>query len=113
VQDIPLERTDVCRAAGILVENAIDELLTGGYERKLLEFGIILSTGNVAMICTNTCKNPPPIEEIFKENFSTKGTGRGLGLFNLKQICKKNGNAWVSAHSDDGMFTVTVTMAVE
>jgi len=115
VEDIPLERTDLCRIAGIMVDNAVEELLYSGknYERKLIEFGIILSDSDVLIVCTNNCKDTPPIEEIFKENYSTKGSGRGLGLYNLKQICKKAGNAWVSAHTQDrDTFTVAITVAL-
>jgi two-component system sensor histidine kinase AgrC len=114
VEDIPLERTDLCRIVGIMLENAIEELLTGGYERKLLEFGILLNSGNIVLMCRNTCKTPPPIQKIFTENFSTKGKHRGFGLYNLKQICKKSGNAWASAHANKkDMFTITITVMEE
>jgi len=112
VENIPLERTDLCRIVGIMLENAVEEIVGNEeHERKLLEFGIILNEGNIAIICANTCKNPPLVEEIFNEDYSTKGENRGLGLYNLKQICKKSGNAWVSAHTEDeGVFTLTVTI---
>jgi len=112
VEDIPLERTDLCRIAGIMVENAVEEMQFHDYERKLLQFGIVLNGDDTVIICANTCWNPPPIEAIFKKDFSTKGEGRGLGLYIIKQICAKNGNAWVAAHTeDDGMFTITITIA--
>ncbi|MCL1843450.1 MAG: GHKL domain-containing protein [Defluviitaleaceae bacterium] len=112
IEDIPLERTDLCRIAGILIENATEELLgSTECERKLLEFGIMYNEGNILIVCANSCKTPPPIEKIFSENYSTKGESRGLGLYNVKRICEKSGNAWVSAHTEDeDKFTVTVTI---
>jgi len=98
---------------GIMVENAVEEMTANDYDRKLLQFGIIHKNDNVFIVCTNTCKNPPPIEKIFTKDFSTKGANRGLGLYNLREMCNKCGNAWVSAHvEDEDTFTIAITVAM-
>ena len=110
VHKIPIERTELCRIVGIIVDNAVDELLSQNYERKVLSFGIIIDASDILIICANTCKTSPPIEIIFSEGYTTKGAGRGLGLYNLKQTCKSCGNVLLSAYVEDDIFTIIATI---
>lgn len=110
IEDIPIERTALCRIIGIIVDNAVEELLTYDYEHKVLRFGIIIDGSDILIISANACTTSVPIEKIFTKGYSTKGLGRGLGLYNLKQICNKCDNVLVSAHVKDDMFRVVLTV---
>jgi len=110
IDNIHVNRTDLCRIIGIIVDNALEELLSIEYGRKILKFGIIADGTETLIICTNTCVTVPIIERIFMKGFTTKEEGRGLGLYNLKQICKECGNLMVTAHTEDNNFTIIVTI---
>ena len=110
IDDISLSRVNLCRLAGIIVDNAIDELLAEEYENKVLKFGIIPDGDDILIICSNTCKSIPPIEKIFEKGYSTRGKNRGLGLSNLKHICEENKNVLPAVHIENGYFTLIVTV---
>ena len=110
IDEIPIEPVELCRIVGIIVDNAVEELLSQEYEHKELSFGIIIDGSDTLIICTNTCKTSPPIEDIFSLDYTTKGPGRGLGLYDLKQICKKCGNVLISAHVENDVFTIIITI---
>jgi two-component system sensor histidine kinase AgrC len=110
VKEIAIERTELCRMVGIMLDNAVEELLIQDYPNKNLSFGIIIDENDVLIICANTCTTSPPIEEIFSKGYTSKGIGRGLGLYNLKQTCKKRGNILLSAHVENDVFTIIATI---
>ena len=107
---IDIERPELCRMVGIIVDNAIEELSFENYDKKVLSFGIIIEKTEVLIICSNTCKTAPPIEYIFSKGYTTKGLGRGEGLYNLKESSKKCGNVLVSAYAEEGIFTIIITI---
>ena len=47
----------------------------------------------------------PAISQIFKKGFSTKGTGRGMGLHIVSQLCDANEKLSLNTHVDDNNFT--------
>ncbi|WP_200800695.1 ATP-binding protein [Carboxydothermus pertinax] len=49
------------------------------------------------------------IEKIFEPGFSTKGEGRGMGLYSVKKLVKKyNGNIQVKSDANWTIFTVRI-----
>lgn len=115
VSNIPLNKIDLCRLVGIIVDNAVDELSTNAYknEIKLLKFGILIDNKDVLIICSNNCKNTPDIKNIFSKEYTTKGLGRGLGLYNLKKICEKSENILVATHIKENEFSIIITIREE
>jgi two-component system sensor histidine kinase AgrC len=110
IVDIPINRMDLCRLVGIMVDNAIEELQKGEYENKILKFGILLDDCDILIVCRNTCNTSPPTDEIFSKGYSTKGNDRGLGLYNLKQISNKCGNVLVTAETNNNEFSLILTI---
>lgn len=110
VDDIPVDRMDLCRVVGIMVDNAIDELISGDYDYKLLKFGIILDDGDILIVCTNTCKSSPSIENIFNKGYTTKGGNRGLGLYNLKRICESCQNLSFTVYPKEDEFALILSI---
>lgn len=110
IDDIPINRMSLSRIMGIMVDNAIEELISSENPKKLLKFGIIKDGTDTLIICANSCKTPPKPENLFIKGFSTKGNGRGMGLYNLKKICDESGNAHVFANMEEGEFDLIVTV---
>jgi two-component system sensor histidine kinase AgrC len=110
VNEIPINYMDLCRIVGIMIDNAVEELLSGNYERKLIKFGILLEEGDVLIICTNACKTLPNVENIFTKGYTTKRLSKGLGLYNLKKISEKYDNIFITAYPKDNEFALIITI---
>jgi len=108
VYDAALNREDLCRLAGIVADNAIEELLSHDYDPKTLKLSIIIDEGDLIIDCANPCKVQPLIKKIFDEGYSTKGPGRGLGLSSLKQICENNKNVSYTLRMTEGEFAIVI-----
>jgi len=80
---------DLCRAAGILLDNAIEACIDNVNSKMSL--GAMSTLDGVVFIFKNTCSVPHPnIEEMYKMGYSTKGADRGIGLHTVSQIIRKN-----------------------
>ena len=75
---------------GNLIDNAVDALLVSG-QKKQLYIAVIESTDEFYIEVRNISKfiEQSDIEAFFKKGFSKKGTSRGLGLYNVKNICNE------------------------
>lgn len=103
----PIERIGMplrsfCRVAGILLDNALEAVEEGIYP----QFTVMFSQNEV---CTTLrIKNPAPEEvpvaEIWREGYSTKGEGRGLGLAGLRRILDSYENVYSFSHWEKGEF---------
>jgi two-component system sensor histidine kinase AgrC len=111
VDNIPVNRVDLYQLVVIIVENALEEFKTHKKnDTRILKFGIIIDEEDILIICSNTVKIPPNVEMMFEKEYSTKGPGRGLGLYNLKKICGKCGNIFVTAHVKESEFSLILTV---
>ncbi|MCL2189140.1 MAG: GHKL domain-containing protein [Defluviitaleaceae bacterium] len=110
IDDIPLNRMDLCRIVGIVVDNAIEELLSNDSKTKLLKFGILPDDERILIVCKNTCTSLPLVENIFEKGFTTKGNSRGLGLYTLKKMSKKCNNLSVTAYPKDNEFALIISI---
>ncbi|NFA21651.1 GHKL domain-containing protein, partial [Clostridium botulinum] len=76
---------DLCRIIGILMDNAIE----ASGECEAPKICIVVANKNdyvVIALHNNFFGDKPLIHKIYKEGFSTKGRGRGLGLYTVKNI---------------------------
>jgi two-component system sensor histidine kinase AgrC len=89
----------VVRMLGIILNNAIeslealrlDEVKDEKVNKGKLSIGCFTFDEGVYFLVENTChKDIPPLHQLFKEGFSTKGDGRGLGLANFMEISAKH-----------------------
>lgn len=100
---------------GTLLDNAIEALQNYEGEKMIwLEIGYADDKKLFARV-TNTFRrlNISEIESFFEMGFSTKGTGRGLGLYNIKRIVnRKNGDisAISSERSGRSVFIVEIVI---
>ncbi len=82
---LPVDSIVLIRILGILLDNAIEELVSLK-DGKLL-VGIFTLNEDIFIIIQNTVrKNMEPLSLLKKEGFSTKGDNRGLGLSNVDNL---------------------------
>lgn len=109
---IDMDIIDLVRSLGILLDNAIEAALKSN--NKKVELGIIKKDFSVTILVINSCpKNIPPIGNLFKEGFSTKGENRGLGLSNLKSIINKSKNVFLDTYIQNEEFIQCLNISVE
>lgn len=103
---------DLCRIVGILMDNAIEA--TNELEDKKILVGIVNLEGEKIIVIENTCsKALPPIYKMFEEGFSTKGSGRGMGLSIVKSIEGKYSNVFINTEMDGNIFRQEIVVSDE
>lgn len=89
ITEISIGLIDLCRIIGVFFDNAIEaaELC----QEKFIDFAVIKEEDNVIFIISNSClENTPPVHNLYKNGFSTKGNNRGIGLKSVMNIIHKN-----------------------
>jgi len=109
IDHISMDSISLVRILGILLDNAIEalnELQTG-----TLSVACFKQADAVVLIVQNTCKEDlPPLSQLKQAGFSTKGTGRGLGLSNLSKFVGEHPNAVLQTNISEGNFTQKLTI---
>lgn len=91
ITKISLNMIDLSRIMGIILDNAIEA--STEIKDPLIQIGFMKNEEAVTIIVMNKCaKDIPKVHELFKENFSTKGSNRGLGLSTLREIADNADN---------------------
>ncbi|MCM1264253.1 MAG: GHKL domain-containing protein [Butyrivibrio sp.] len=109
---------------GILTDNAIEALnnfnvdTEDGNHIKKIYFSIKEMEEYIELIVANTSAyyEEDMTEHFFESGYSSKGKGRGIGLYKLKRLVhERNGNIIVSneMHSDENYLTFTISIPKE
>lgn len=104
INDFYMDDFDIVRVLGILLDNAFEE--TFNCEQKLLKISIVGNEDGVMIYIENSCREETPAANaLIKKGFSTKGKGRGMGLYNLNKIIQEYENcAYRLGNSDSTTF---------
>jgi two-component system sensor histidine kinase AgrC len=103
ITHIDMDTVLLVRILGILLDNAIEELLYLGYGDLLV--GLIKGKDNILLIVQNTCRDDlPNIQTLKKGDFSTKGSNRGLGLSIVADIINHCPNVISEIIVKDNLF---------
>ncbi len=103
IEDIKMDTIDLCRVIGILLDNAIEAAVLCA--NPVLKLGVIKKQKSISFIVINSFEGETPkIHEIYVRGFSTKGTGRGIGLANLKSILRNYYNTILDTSIEDNLF---------
>lgn len=99
------------RVLGILLDNAIQA--SKECDEKIIDIEIRKDTNRnrQLLIIENTYPNKDvDVEQIYEKNFSTKPGNTGLGLWEVRQILKKNNNLNLFTTKDDKFFKQQLEM---
>ena len=95
----PIPEYEMVDIIGILVDNAVEELetKTGLAKRVKVFVGIREEKVRISVSNVSDADGINRIGKFFKKDVSTKGIGRGIGLFKLKnEVLKRSGEIRVS-----------------
>lgn len=106
---LPINAIQLVRILGIILDNAIEALKDMSQGR--LAIAIISDPTSTTFLVENTCKSDlPPLFELLKPGYSTKGTGRGLGLATLVELVSQNPNVTISTNVHENIFSQRLTI---
>ena len=111
IGDIAVKEFDICRIIGILLDNSIEAAVL--CDNRFINIAIIKESNSIMFIIKNSCiENIPKIHIIRKKGFSTKGEGRGLGLFTIDEIIdNKYTNLSSNIEIKDNVFTYVLNIS--
>lgn len=107
--DIDLPSEALVTITGNLIDNALDAMNTSEVMSKndrSLIFGVYTQPGQLLITVQDTGNGIPDKikDKVFENGFSTKGSGRGVGLYNTKQLVESLGGS-ISFESQNGKGT--------
>lgn len=113
--DYPIPTETLITVIGNLIDNAFDAMneVSGDYDKpKELLFGIYSKQGALLITANDTGVGikPENMEKVFQNGYSTKGEGRGTGLYQVKRIVDNLGGE-IAIESQFGTGT-TVTVSL-
>lgn len=109
----PMERVDMdgwdfVRCLGILVDNAMEAALET--ELPWVEILFLQENGSLMLRISNPWTEEIDRARLWDEGWSTKGKGRGLGLFSYRRILQGYPNVSHAASWDGGIFVQELTV---
>ena len=105
MNELHMKIYEFTRVLGILMDNAIEA--TSECDEKIINvtFRKDVKRNMQLLIIENTYKNKDiDTDKIFEKGFSTKEGNTGLGLWEIRQILKKNNNLNLFTSKDDYLF---------
>jgi len=103
VISLPMNTLDLCRIAGIFLDNAIEATLETAYPS--IRFALINLDAEYIFIISNTFLDKGiPYATLAKPNVSTKGHNRGIGLYNAHEIISKYNHVFLDTEIQDKYF---------
>ncbi len=110
---LPLSSDVLVTIVGNLIDNAFEAMNTDDFSKQHeLVFGIYSKQGELLITANDTGLgiSPENKEKIFVKGFSTKGSGRGTGLYQVRSIVERLGGT-ITVESEAGVgtaFTVLI-----
>lgn len=103
ISNIPMDTLDLSRIVGIFLDNAIEATLET--DIPSITFALISSETEFVIIISNTfLEKGVPYALLRKPNISTKGSNRGLGLYNAHKIIANYNYIFLDTEIQDKTF---------
>lgn len=109
VAAVNMDLWDFVRCLGILTDNAMEAALDA--EQPWVEIVLLAQDQKVFLRISNSYANPIEPGKMWNDGWSTKGTGRGLGLSSYQRILEGYPNASYCTSWEDGVFVQELTVA--
>ena len=104
IHQISLDSVTLVRMLGIVLDNAVEA--SSEQKNGELRVGCFKADGGVTFIIQNTCASEmPPLQDMLRLGFSTKGSSRGLGLCILSSLADSNENVFLKTSIQGNIFT--------
>lgn len=109
VEQVYMDVVEFYRVLSILIDNAMEASLMT--VNPYLAIAFIQDDDVQRIEIENSCENYPiNLDDIYKKGYSSKGKGRGLGLYNVKQILDDNRYVTLETYYDSGVFVQTLIL---
>lgn len=108
VEAAPIDVWDLVRCLGILTDNAMEAALDT--DQPWVEIILLAQEGGIFFRISNPYANILDPGKMWDEGWSTKGTGRGLGLPSYQRILAEHPNASARTSWADGIFVQELTV---
>lgn len=109
IESIPdVKISELCEVVGIFMDNAIEE---AGKGENVIGVSVKNGSNFIEMSISNSCSQPPDINSIYLDGYSTKGENRGMGLTIAKKILGKYKNILHITSYENNIFTQTIEIA--
>lgn len=97
-----MKATDLCRCLGILIDNGMDEVR--GKEDGQIHIMLSSQDGYTTFRVKNTLYHEVDFHKIWQQGYSTKSSGRGIGLASYKKIVDGYVHVLTASEVRDGFF---------
>ncbi len=111
VEVVNMDIWDYVRCLGVLVDNAIEASLET--EKPWVEIVLLQQGGNLAFRVSNSWTGKVNTMKMWNEGYSTKGTGRGMGLTSFRRILREYPEAVTSTSWTGEEFVQELTVPGE
>lgn len=101
VRECRMKLQDLLRCVGILTDNAMEAAQAG---HGHIDIMITAQDDSVIFIITNPVDSDVDMNRMWRKGWSTKGSGRGLGLYSYREITKQYPNVSCYTFCRDGRF---------
>ncbi|CAG7839786.1 hypothetical protein CLOHAE12215_01201 [Clostridium haemolyticum] len=104
IDEFYISEFDLCRILGIFLDNAMEATKTT--TEKFISISFIKDI-DINIVILNSCTdNNININSIFKKGYSSKGSNRGIGLFNVRSILNEKypDNTILNTYIKDNLF---------
>lgn len=106
---IPIDVIDFSRILGIFIDNAIEA--SESADIPTINIAILRTSQNsILFVVQNSFSGEIDINQIYKNNFSTKNDNRGFGLKNALEIINGYSNVFLSTRVENEMFIQEVEL---
>ena len=106
--DVNMDVWDFVRCLGILIDNGVEAALDAG--QPWVEIILLAQERRVFLRVSNPYTNHIEPGKMWHEGWSTKGAGRGMGLFSYQRILEGCPSASSSTSWDKGIFVQELTV---
>lgn len=107
----PMNTLDLVRVLGILLDNAIEaSALTN---EKFLSITFLKDTEKIYIQIQNSSSKIENVEELYQIQKSSKGEGRGVGLFEVRRIIGRYSNILLNTEYNNFVFNQKLVLFIQ